>query len=166
MRYPAAVRPSIQKVWADQGFAGRLVDWSASILGRDLEIIRKAPDQRGFQVQPKRWAAERTFAWMTAHRRLARDCETDPARSDTMIRWVMIGIMLRPHPRLAGQTARTTTSSVDSPVGDDRHCNASGILDGAYESLDLASQVWREVGEAADDEGQLPCKLRMSAPDR
>ncbi|MFD7616823.1 transposase [Streptomyces sp. NPDC059802] len=48
--------PSIQKVWADQGFSGRLVDWSASILGRELEIVRKAPDQRGFQVQPKRWA--------------------------------------------------------------------------------------------------------------
>lgn len=51
--------PSIQKVWADQGFA------------------------------------ERTFAWMTAHRRLARDYETDPARSETMIRWAMIGIMVR-----------------------------------------------------------------------
>ncbi|MFE7788594.1 IS5 family transposase [Streptomyces sp. NPDC057460] len=80
-------RPSIQKAWADQGFADRPVDWSASILGRDLEIIRKAPDQRGFQVQPKRWAAERTFAWMTAHRGLARDYETDPARPETMIRW-------------------------------------------------------------------------------
>ncbi|WP_442813102.1 transposase [Streptomyces sp. NBC_01800] len=87
--------PSIQKVWADQGFSGRLVDWSASILGRDLEIIRKVPDQRGFQVQPKRWAAERTFAWMTAHPRLARDYETDPARSETMIRWAMIGIIVR-----------------------------------------------------------------------
>lgn len=87
--------PSIRKVWADQGFSGRLVDWSASILGRELEIVRKAPDQRGFQVQPKRWAVERTFAWMTAHRRLARDYETDPARSETVIRWAMIGIMVR-----------------------------------------------------------------------
>ncbi|MFG2368604.1 IS5 family transposase [Streptomyces mirabilis] len=87
--------PSMLKVWADQGFAGRLVDWSASILGRDLEIVRKAPDLRGFQVQPKRWAVERTFAWMTAHRRLARDYETDPARSETMIRWAMIDIMVR-----------------------------------------------------------------------
>lgn len=86
---------SILKAWADQGFTGRLVDWSASILGRDLEIVRKVPDQRGFQVQPKRWAVERTFAWMTAHRRLACDYETDPARSETMIRWAMIGIMLR-----------------------------------------------------------------------
>ncbi|MFJ5610613.1 transposase [Streptomyces sp. NPDC093221] len=82
-------------MWADQGFAGRLVDWTATILGRELEIVRKAPDQRGFQVQPKRWAVERTFSWMNAHRRLARDYETSPARSETMIRWAMIGIMVR-----------------------------------------------------------------------
>ncbi|MFJ6088413.1 transposase [Streptomyces sp. NPDC092369] len=42
-----------QKVWADQGFAGRLVEWAAQILGRDLEIVRDDTDQRGFQVQPK-----------------------------------------------------------------------------------------------------------------
>ncbi|MBT2897108.1 hypothetical protein ACFW84_33715 [Streptomyces anulatus] len=38
---------------------------------------------------------ERTFSWLTAHRRLARDYETSPARSETMIRWAMIGIMVR-----------------------------------------------------------------------
>ncbi|MGW6598287.1 transposase [Streptomyces sp. NPDC055036] len=87
--------PGVRKVWADQGFAGRLVDWTAQILGRELEIVRKDPDQRGFQVQPKRWAVERTFSWLTAHRRLARDYETSPAHSETMIRWAMIGIMVR-----------------------------------------------------------------------
>lgn len=87
--------PGVQRIWADQGFAGRLVEWSRTILGRELEIVRKAPDQRGFQVQPKRWAIERTFSWLTAHRRLARDYETSPARSETMIRWAMIGIMVR-----------------------------------------------------------------------
>lgn len=87
--------PGVRKVWADQGFAGRLVGWTASVLGRELAIVRKDPDRRGFQVQPKRWAIERTFSWITAHRRLARDYETSPARSETMIRWAMIGIMLR-----------------------------------------------------------------------
>ena len=87
--------PRIEKFWADQGFAGRLVDWTAQILGRELDIVRKAPDQRGFLVQPKRWAIERTFSWITAHRRLARDYETSPAHSEAMIRWAMIGIMVR-----------------------------------------------------------------------
>lgn len=87
--------PSVQKIWADQGFAGRLVDWASQTLGREVEIVRKDPGQRGFQVQPKRWAVERTFSWLTAHRRLARDYEASPARSETMIRWAMIGIMVR-----------------------------------------------------------------------
>lgn len=76
----------MKKIWADQGFAGHLVDWTDTILGHESEIVRKAPDQRGFPLQPKRWALERTFSWINAHRRLARDYETSPARSETMIR--------------------------------------------------------------------------------
>ncbi|MCX2179606.1 transposase [Streptomyces sp. SKN60] len=87
--------PGVRKIWADQGFAGRLVDWTASILGRELDIIRKDPGQRGFQVQPKRRSIERTFSWLTAHRRLTRDYETSPAHAETMIRWAMIGVMVR-----------------------------------------------------------------------
>ncbi|MEV6649370.1 transposase [Streptomyces sp. NPDC051219] len=87
--------PTVLKVWADQGFAGRLVDWAATTLKRSLEIVRKDPGQRGFQVQPKRWAVERTFAWLTAHRRLARDYEHHTAHAETMIRWAMIGVIVR-----------------------------------------------------------------------
>lgn len=87
--------PTVQKIWADQGFAGRLVDWAATALKRTVEIVRKEPGQRGFQVQPKRWAVERTYAWLTAHRRLARDYEHHPAHAETMIRWAMISIMVR-----------------------------------------------------------------------
>lgn len=72
-----------------------MVDWAAQIHGRDLEIVREDPGRRGFQVQPKRWAAERTLSWLASHRRLARDYETSPAHSETMICRAMIGIMLR-----------------------------------------------------------------------
>lgn len=46
------------------------------------------------------WAAsssamERTLAWLTAHRRLARDYERDPATAEAMIRWAAINGMLR-----------------------------------------------------------------------
>lgn len=87
--------PTVTKVWADQGFAGRLVQWAAGTLRRDLDIVRKQPGQRGFQVQPKRWAVERTFAWITMRRRLASDYERDPAHSETMIRWAMADVILR-----------------------------------------------------------------------
>lgn len=47
------------------GFAGRPVQWAADALRRKVGIVRKQPGQRCFQVQPKRWAVERTFAWIS-----------------------------------------------------------------------------------------------------
>ncbi|MGW7529278.1 transposase [Streptomyces sp. NPDC054783] len=73
--------PSVTRIWADQGFAGRLVGWSAAVLHRASDIVRKDPGQRAFKVQPKRWAVERTFAWITVRRRLVCDYERNPAHS-------------------------------------------------------------------------------------
>ena len=38
---------------------------------------------------------ERTLAWLTSHRRLARDYERQPTTSEAMIRWAAIGLMTR-----------------------------------------------------------------------
>lgn len=82
-------------VFADSGFAGTLVGWAARLLALRVEVVRRPPGQRGFQVQPRRWVVERTLAWLTAHRRLARDYERTPAHSEAFIRWAMIGTMVR-----------------------------------------------------------------------
>ncbi|MEU4479447.1 IS5 family transposase, partial [Micromonospora sp. NPDC023966] len=50
----------IRHVFADQGFADRLVDWTHDTLKITLEIVRKPADQRGFAVHPRRWVVERT----------------------------------------------------------------------------------------------------------
>jgi hypothetical protein len=39
---------------------------------------------------------ERTLAWLTVHRRLARDYEGAPATSEAMIRWAAINTMTSP----------------------------------------------------------------------
>jgi transposase len=39
-----------------------------------LEIVKRS-DVAGFEVLPKRWIVERTFAWISRNRRLARDFE-------------------------------------------------------------------------------------------
>lgn len=44
---------------------------------------------------PRRWVVERSLAWLTSHRRLARDYEHDPAVSEAMVRWAAIGQMAR-----------------------------------------------------------------------
>jgi transposase len=60
-----------------------------------LHSVRKPAGQRGFAVIPRRWSVERTFAWRTAHRRLARDYGRDPAVSEAMIRWAAIDTITR-----------------------------------------------------------------------
>ena len=54
-----------------------------------------AAEQRGFAVHPRRWVVERTLAWLTAHRRLARDYEHQPEVSEAIIRWAAINGILR-----------------------------------------------------------------------
>ena len=53
-------------MFADLGFAGRLVDWARDLLRTTLEIVRKPADQQGFVVHRCCWAVERTLAWPTA----------------------------------------------------------------------------------------------------
>lgn len=100
----------MRHVFADGGFAGRLVDWAQQILRTTVDLVRKPMGRRGFAVLPRRWAVERTFAWLTAHRRLARDYERDPALSEAMIRWAAINTMTRRLARgaLATQRQRRT----------------------------------------------------------
>lgn len=68
---------------------------SQRTLRTNLEIVRKAPGQKGFAVIARRWVVERSRAWLTAHRRLARDYERRPATSEAMIRWTAINGTLR-----------------------------------------------------------------------
>lgn len=89
------LRTRVRFVFADGAFAGRLLDWAQTLLRTTLRIVRKSTGQRGFAVIPRRWAVERTFAWLTAHRRLARDYERDPVVSEAMVRWAAINTITR-----------------------------------------------------------------------
>ena len=59
-----------------------------------LEIVKRS-DAAGFEVLPKRWIVERTFAWISRNRRLARDFERYTATVAAFVRLAMIRIMLR-----------------------------------------------------------------------
>ena len=69
--------PHIQKIWADGGYQGKKLASALKKLGigSDLEIIKKPKDVKGFTVLYRRWVVERTFAWMSRCRRLAKDYE-------------------------------------------------------------------------------------------
>jgi hypothetical protein len=80
------IKPSPIAAAARGAFADRLLDWAQAILATTLHIVRKLAGQRGSPSSPP-VAVEPTFAWLTAHRQLARDYKRDPAMSETMIRW-------------------------------------------------------------------------------
>jgi transposase len=81
----------IRLVWADGGYAGKLVAW-AEHLRLKLQIVKRSDDATGFIVLPRRWVVERTLAWITRHRRCVRDYERLPAHHEAMVRWSMIRI--------------------------------------------------------------------------
>jgi transposase len=87
--------PSLHLIWADGGYAGRLVDWVKHRLRLLLEIVKKLEGQRGFAVLPRRWVVERTLSWLTRCRRLDRDYELLPEHSEAWVKWAMIGLMTR-----------------------------------------------------------------------
>ena len=52
--------------------------------------MRTTVGPTGFVLIPHSWPVERTFAWLTAHRRLVRYYERGPGGSEHMIRWAAI----------------------------------------------------------------------------
>lgn len=97
--------PGLVKGWVDGGYANAvddsILDWAAQTLAIELEVVKRSDDIKGFVVIPWRWVVERTNAWVTAHRRCARDYERLVETSETMIDLAMIDVMAN---RLAGGT--------------------------------------------------------------
>src|SRR5438874_232320 len=87
--------PRVRLAWADSGYqAHRLTAW-ADNLRLTLQIVRRPEDLHTFTVLPRRWVVERTFAWISKHRRTVRDYEKLPASHEAMILWAMIALMTR-----------------------------------------------------------------------
>lgn len=83
----------LELIWADGGYAGKLVDWTRHNLHRKLEIVKRCDDVKGFAVLPKRWIVERTFAWLGRYRRLSKDYEQLTKNSEAMALIAMINLM-------------------------------------------------------------------------
>ena len=74
--------------------ANSLIDKVHDTLNATLEIVTREPEQKGFQVQPKRWVVERTFAWLGRYRRLSKDYERTVCSSEGMIYLASITTLL------------------------------------------------------------------------
>ena len=87
--------PFLERIIADAGDQGRTMEAVVARTGAwGLEIVRRC-DRHRFVVLPKRWIVERTLAWISRCRRLARDDERHTRTAVAFVRLAMIRLMLR-----------------------------------------------------------------------
>jgi transposase len=65
----------VELAYVDQGYTGEQPAEDAAVVGVRLEVVSLPQAKRGFVLLPRRWVVERSFAWATRFRRLARDYE-------------------------------------------------------------------------------------------
>jgi transposase len=87
--------PFIERIFADAGYQGPRVAKAAASTGSWSVEIVKRNELHKFVVLPKRWIVERTLAWISRNRRLARDFERYARTVAAFVRLAMIRIMLR-----------------------------------------------------------------------
>jgi transposase len=87
--------PFIERIFADAGYQGAKMTAVVAKTGNwTLEIVKRNELHR-FVVLPKRWIVERTLAWISRCRRLAKDFERHARKAVAFIRLAMIRLMLR-----------------------------------------------------------------------
>jgi len=69
---------AVEVAFVDQGYTGPAPAAQAAASGIQLEVVKLPDAKRGFVLLPRRWVVERSFAWATRFRRLARDYERLP----------------------------------------------------------------------------------------
>lgn len=115
--------PRLSHLWVDQGYEGRGKEWTERALGFSVEVVRRspkpAPDEvlrswakawfeegrkvtseelpkrRGFELLPRRWVAERTFAWISHNRRMSKDYERSCSTGEAFVYASMTRLMVR-----------------------------------------------------------------------
>ena len=93
--------PWLRHVFADGGYAGPKLKQALAKLGNwTIEIIKRSDRAKGFHILPRRWVVERTFAWLSRNRRLAKDFEHTIASATAWIFMASVQLLARRIARL------------------------------------------------------------------
>lgn len=89
--------PFLKKLFADGGYQGPVFAEAQKKArpGLATEIVKRSDAARGFEVLPRRWVVERTFAWLGRCRRLAKDMENLSRNALAFLKLASIRLMLR-----------------------------------------------------------------------
>ena len=115
--------PRLSHLWVDAGYQGRGKEWAEEVLGLSVEVVHRTrkptPEKiariwaeewakegrkiewqrlmprRGFELLPRRWVVERTFAWLCHNRRLSKDYERLCSTSEAFVYAAMVRLMVR-----------------------------------------------------------------------
>ncbi|WP_424579455.1 IS5 family transposase [Bradyrhizobium sp. USDA 241] len=80
--------PRLEHVFADRIYRGKQLVNALSGCGPwTIEIVERSLGVKGFQLLPRRWVVERTFAWLGRCRRLSKDFEGSAV---TELAWLLI----------------------------------------------------------------------------
>jgi len=96
--------PTITKLWVDGGYCG-LLDAIEQAYGVTLEVVHKHPDQHTFEVLPRRWVVERTFAWLGRSRVLSKEYTRCEEYTES---WIYLSAIQRMVNNLCPSDARKT----------------------------------------------------------
>ena len=95
LRRALGLFPRLRLIWADQGDKAHFVAWAKEATGWLIEIVARPAGAKGFEVLPRRWVVERTFAWLGRSRRLSKDYEGLPETHEAWVHVAMIHPMLK-----------------------------------------------------------------------
>ena len=105
----------LKKIWHDSGFKKSFAT-HCSGSGIASQVVNRV-SAHSFEVLPRRWVVERTWAWLVNHRRLRVDYEPDPAVAEGFV-WaahtrVLLRRLTQPGPN---PTRRANTDTGRSPT--------------------------------------------------
>jgi transposase len=82
-------------LWVDGGYEHRIEDWVAQECGIRVEVVKRTSGKQGWELLPKRWVAERTFAWLGRWRGLAKEYTYLPQSTEASMLLAMTHLMLK-----------------------------------------------------------------------
>ena len=88
--------PWLRHVFADGAYAGEKLANALKNNGKwTVEIVRRSDTAKGFEVIPRRWVVERTFAWLNRNRRLAKDFEASIESAKAWLELACVKLLMR-----------------------------------------------------------------------